>query len=197
MEEYIKLIQCIMKKSGVEYDIFLLSNLIAGLSLNSKYKFPVHDFSERVCEKYHAKYHKGYFNVLYYYEGENAIDCFMEQAGSEKIIVEDIKITTTINERLIFVLSEMKKRPGMYLKNGDIKNLKSFLDGYLAGEDLNLQIAIGNSTSTLEMILDKYFTKKYGLYEKKTWYDKLEYMSAGFVKDLEEVITALEYRESA
>lgn len=195
MEEYLKIIQWIMEKSGIEYDMLLLSNLITGLSQNSKYKFPVHDFSEKMCEKYHTKYHKGYFNILHYYEKENAIDLFMEYASSEQIIVEDFEITTDLNNRLIYTLSEIEKRPEMFLGNAAIKNLKSFLDGYLAGEDLTLQKPIGDSMSALEMALDKYFSKKYELYEKKPWYDKLEYMSAGFAGNVRAVITALECLE--
>lgn len=127
----------------------------------------------------------GYFSILFYYEKEDAIKNFFKYAETEQIIIEDNVEKTDFHTQLIFLLNEIEKRPGLYTSKWDVKNVKAFLEGCFAGEDLNTGAEIGTSMERFDYEFGKYVSDKYELYEDVEWYYKLEYISIGFKNYIE------------
>ena len=111
----------------MKYDIFLLADLVTGLGMNSKYRFPIHSFSEKLCEEYGAKYHMGYFSILFYYEREKAIKNFFEYAEGEQIFIEDNVQNEDFYIRLVSLIKEIERRPGQYITKNDARYIRAFI----------------------------------------------------------------------
>lgn len=193
VQTFLKILKIVIDKSSLEYDILLLSDFIVGMCMNSKYQFPIYDFSEKLREKYQAKYNMGYFSYLLYYEKHNAMDCFFRFAAAEHIAVKSFKPTEVLSQRLVLILSEIIKRPRLYLSGDDIKYVKAFIDGYLAGEDLTCNKELGTSMKEFDVQLGRYLSDRFELYEDREWYEKLRYISMGLqdgIKKLIEFITS-------
>lgn len=191
MGEFLKIISAVIRESKLSYDIFLLADMITGLCMNSKYKFPIYNFGERICKEYNAKYHMGYFSTLFYYEGENAIKKFFEYVESEQIVIEENVKDIAFHARLISVINEIEKRPGQYIGRDNVKNIRAFLEGYFSGEDLNIGVKIGTSIEKFDNEFGKYVSEKYELYENVEWYYKLEFITVGLRQYLKEFIKCL------
>lgn len=88
---FYEILSLIIVESDLEYDIFLMADLITGLCMNSKYIFPVYEFSEKLCSKYNGKHHKGYFNTLFYFEDKKALQVFLEILKNNRINIREPK----------------------------------------------------------------------------------------------------------
>ncbi|MCM1500308.1 MAG: hypothetical protein NC124_17745 [Clostridium sp.] len=191
MNEFLKIISSIIRESKLQYDIFLLADLITGFCMNSKYKFPIYSFSEKLCAEYSAKYHMGYFRILSYYEREKAIKKFFEYAQTEQIIIEENVRDMSVHMQLISMIHEIERRPGQYISRDDVKHVRAFLEGYFTGEDLNIGVEIGTSIEKFDYEFGEYVSQKYELYEDIEWYYKLEFITAGLRQCLQEFVKCL------
>lgn len=176
MKEFLNIVSVIIKKSKLKYDIFLLTDLITGFCMNSKYNFPIYSFSEKLCAKYSTKYHTGYFSILFYYEKEQAIRKFFEYAEMEQIIIENNVKDMDFYDRLLSLINEMERRPRIYISRDEVEHIRAFLEGYFAGEDLDAGVEIGTSIEKFDDVFGKYVSERYKLYEDVEWYYKLEYV---------------------
>lgn len=191
MNEFLNIISIIISKSKLKYDIFLLADMITGFCMNSKYRFPMHSFSEKLCAEYNAKYHTGYFSILFYYERDEAIKKFFEYAESEQCIIEENVRDMDFYTQLISLISEIERRPGQYIGRDDVRHIRAFLEGYFTGEDLNIGVQIGTSIEKFDYAFGKYVSEKYELYEDVEWYYKLEFITVGLRQYLKEFIKCL------
>jgi hypothetical protein len=191
MNEFLKIISVIIRKSRLKYDIFLLADLITGFCMNSKYRFPIYIFSEKLCAEYSAKYHMGYFSILFYYEREKAIEKFFEYAESEQIIIEENVKNIDFHAQFIAMINEIERRPEQYIGRYDVKHIRAFLEGYFTGEDLYIGVEIGTNMEKFDYEFGKYISEKYELYEDIEWYYKLQFITVGFRQYLKEFVKCL------
>ncbi len=191
MDSFLNIVSDNIAMSNLQYDIFCVTDMITGLCINSKYEFPVYKFSEDLCKIYKNNEHRGYFNILHYYEKKEAINYFFKYAKKQSIKVKNDYVNEKTNKHIVYIMQEIAKRPGQYICKNNMKNIKAFTDGYFAGEDLNNNLKIGTSLNAFEQEFNKYILKKYLLHEEMEWYKIIERVTDDFDININELVECL------